>query len=231
MARRLPKLFQSLADTSDDTFDRWFPPNVKQGDNKPSTDARAYVRSVWTQMFSPDATTPTPKNLISTFVSDKNDYANLCKPKTDAYFSKASGKFHVCDKGLAYTTKAEDNSCDKLGSFVSTAMESTTGVLIHEFHHSDQVGDKVTNSVGHIRDITYGPSNCMRLRLGGDNQLTFVNADSYMWFALNAYYNNKCGKKYGDPIVTTEDFEDGTQQAEESNEYDATLASGIFAGV
>ena len=67
--------------------------------------------------------------------------------------------------------------------------------------------------------------------MGGDNQKTFINADSYMWFALNAYYNNKCGRKFGDPIVTTEAFEDVIEQAEESPEYNAELSRGIFAGV
>lgn len=71
----------------------------------------------------------------------------------------------------------------------------------------------------------------MRLRGSSDKQDTFVNADSYKWFALNAYYDSKCNKKFGDPLITTEDFEESLAELEDSPLYDPELASGSLAGV
>lgn len=55
----------------------------------------------------------------------------------------------------------------------------------------------VDRSVGHITDVIYGPSNCMRLRKNthlNRNQFTSINADSYTWFALvsNSAFGVNC---------------------------------------
>ncbi|EME44010.1 hypothetical protein DOTSEDRAFT_24113 [Dothistroma septosporum NZE10] len=113
-------------------------------------------------------------------------------------------------------------------------MQSITAFPSHEFHHSNEVGGKAPNSVGHIGDITYGPSNCFRLRkvsTESNNQKTFMNADSYKWFAMNAYYDSKCGKTFGDPEITTADSDEGNAEAERSIEYMPEVVSGGFVGV
>lgn len=89
----------------------------------------------------------------------------------------------------------------------------------------------MANSVGHITDVEYGASTCMRLAKGGSKQKTFVNADSYMWMALNAYYNKACNKKFGDPVVTKKDFDKGQARLHGSREYDPAMSAGTLAGV
>lgn len=89
----------------------------------------------------------------------------------------------------------------------------------------------LTVLTGDIVDIQYGAGNCMRLNDGPVKQKTFINADSYKWFALNAYYNSRCHKKFGDPFITSEDFQESTAELEESPLYNATLSSGTLAGV
>ena len=55
----------------------------------------------------------------------------------------------------------------------------------------------VDRSAGHITDVVYGPSNCMRLCKNAHlsrNQFTFINADSYTRFALvsNSVFGVNC---------------------------------------
>lgn len=71
----------------------------------------------------------------------------------------------------------------------------------------------------------------MRLNEGPKKQDTFINADSYKWFALNAYYNKRCNKNFGDPFITTEDFEAGMAELEDSPLYDPAISDGVLAGV
>jgi len=71
----------------------------------------------------------------------------------------------------------------------------------------------------------------MRLAKGPRSQEAFVNADSYKWFALNAFYNSYCGTTFGIPLVTEADFDAGEAQLLSSPEYNATLSDGSLAGV
>ena len=71
----------------------------------------------------------------------------------------------------------------------------------------------------------------MRLAKGSDSQKTFINAESYKWFALNAFYNSYCGNPFGIPFVTEADFDAGMAELENSPEYNATLSEGVLAGV
>jgi hypothetical protein len=113
-------------------------------------------------------------------------------------------------------------------------MRSLATTLVHEVMHSNAAGDSAPNSAGHIKDLVYNPGNCYRLRNAKsrvNKQRTFINADSYEWLAVNAYYNNVCGKDCQDPDITTADFKEGMAETYESKEYDAALTSGIFAYV
>jgi len=225
----MQKGIESVANSDDKTFDRWFPPTVKVKGG--SIDARGYVSGVYRQLLQPDPTTPKPKATVATIVNDKDDYAKTCKTNTYAYFTRDIGRFHVCDKGLKQPTAATDIKCQDLGTQVSSKMESLTSTIVHEFMHWDKTGDTAPNSVGHITDVIYGAGSCSRLRDGGDKQKTFINADSYMWMAVNAYYNSICGKSFGDPYITSEDFEESDATLLESPEYDVNVSSGVLAGV
>lgn len=222
----------AVADTTDDTYDRWFPTNVKQGDGKPSVDGRGYVSNVYRQVLAPGAN-PSPQPRVKTLTHDHNNFGKACKPNTYAYMVGTSGQFHVCKpKGLLDEPMiAAPANCSNFGTQVSKAMDSLSATLIHEFMHWNQVGEQVPNSVGHITDVEYGPSSCMRLARGADKQKTFINADSYAWMAVNAYYNSVCNKKFGDPLVTQEDFDDGQARLMDSLEYNPAVSDGALAGV
>lgn len=84
---------------------------------------------------------------------------------------------------------------------------------------------------GHIWDVAYGPPTCMRLNKGPKKNKTFNNADSYKWFALNAYYNKVCGKAFTDPVVTEAEFEVCYLELIQSPQYDAADADGSLTGV
>jgi hypothetical protein len=231
----MQRALESIANTDDTTFNRWFPEDVDvPGKDKP-IDARGYVSGVFRQLLQASAASPAAKEVIKDFVNDKNDYSKEpCGPTTKAYFTASTNTFHVCPAGLALPTAATDVDCSKLGDKISRDMRSLTATLVHEFMHSNAGGDSAPNSAGHIKDVIYNPGNCYRLRNAKsrvNQQMTFINGDSYKWLAVNAYYNSACGKDFQDPEITTADFEEGMAETYESNEYDAALTSGIFAYV
>jgi hypothetical protein len=69
------------------------------------------------------------------------------------------------------------------------------------------------------------------MKKGPDSQKAFINADSYKWFALNAYYNKVCNKSFADAAITTEDFTDSNAELLDSPEYSEVQSSGVLAGV
>lgn len=234
----MQKALESIANSEDTTFDRWFPQDVDVPGNANPIDARGYVSGVFRQLLQPDANSPAAKEAIKNTVNDKNDFGKSgqgnCGDTTKAYTSSSTNTFHVCPAGLALPTAATDIQCSSLGDKVSQDMRSLTATLVHEFMHLDAAGDSAPNSAGHIKDVIYNPSNCHRLRNAksrSNQQKTFINADSYKWLAVNAYYNSVCGKSFQDPEVTSADFESGWAETEASNEYDVALTSGIFEGV
>ncbi|KAK4983642.1 hypothetical protein LTR50_007099 [Elasticomyces elasticus] len=222
----------AVVDTADDTYKRWFPEEVDQPNNKSQVDGRDYVGSVYRRLLAPGAT-PTPQPRVTRLVHDHDDFEHECEPYDQAYMVGAEGKFHVCKpEGLIDQPMiAAPANCSHFGELVSDDMDSLSGTLIHEFMHWNEVGDKVANSVGYITDVVYGSSTCMRLAKGGSSQKTFINADSYMWMALNAYYNKVCNKKFGDPEVTKKDFDKGEARLLASREYDPAVSDGVLAGV
>ncbi|KAK6439344.1 hypothetical protein LTR95_004450 [Oleoguttula sp. CCFEE 5521] len=222
----------SLRDTDDLTFNTWFPKTLERENFSP-LDARGYVEGVITRMFAPGLEPPAPKAIVAKFISEKDDISLTCeKDKTvHAYFVKDQGRFHVCPTGLEGVTGASEIDCGKLGNRVGRGMESLTQTLVHEFFHSNLVGDKAPSSAGHIVDIIYGSSGCMRMVKGDKAQEAFINADSYTWFATNAYYNSVCERKFSLPEVTQEDFDYSEAELLASPEYDAALSDGVLAGV
>jgi hypothetical protein len=85
-------------------------------------------------------------------------------------------------------------------------MRSLTATFVHEFMHSNAAGDSAPNSTGHIKDVVYNPGDCYRLRNAKsrvNQQRTFINADSYKWLAVNAYYKSVCRKDLQSPDITT----------------------------
>lgn len=234
----MQKALEAIANNEDKSFDRWFPSDIDVPGRDQSIDARGYVSGVFRQLLQADATSPAAKEAIKNTVNDKNDFGNSgkgnCGASTKAYTSSSTNTFHVCPAGLALPTSATDVKCSNLGDKVSDDMRSLTSTLVHEFMHLNAAGDSAPNSAGHIKDIIYGPSNCHRLRntkSRSNQQKAFINADSYKWLAVNAYYNSVCGKDFQDPETTSADFEAGMAETEASNEYDPALTSGIFAYV
>ncbi|KAM0690173.1 hypothetical protein Q7P36_008940 [Cladosporium allicinum] len=234
----MQKALESIANSDDKTFDRWFPDDVDVPGKDQPIDARGYVSGVFRQLLQADATSPIPKEAIKNTVNDKNDFGKdgkgNCGATTKAYTRASTNTFHVCPAGLALPTAATDIDCSKLGDKISQDMRSLTATLVHEFMHLNAAGDSAPSSAGHIKDVVYNPSNCNRLRNAKSHvnqQKTFINADSYKWLAVNAYYNSACGKEFQDPEISTADFEEGMAETYESNEYDAALTDGIFAYV
>lgn len=233
----MQKALESIANNEDKTFDRWFPENVG-ADESNAIDARGYVSGVFRQLLQADANSPAAKEAIKNTINDKNDFGQdgkgNCGSTTKAYTKASTNTFHVCPAGLALPTAATDVKCSDLGDKVSEDMRSLTATLVHEFMHLNAAGDSAPNSAGHIKDVIYGSSNCHRMRNAksrGNQQKAFVNADSYKWLAVNAYYNSVCGKDFQDPEITTADFEAGWAETVASNEYDAELSSGVLAYV
>jgi len=232
----MQKAVESIANTDDHTFDRWFPEDVDVPSNNNPIDARGYVSGVFRQLLQADADSPAAKDVIKRLMNDKVDYGNKgngnCGKDTRAYTTRKVLKFHVCPAGLALPRAAADIQCSDLGDKVSRAMESLTSTLVHEFMHIREAGDQAPNSAGHIGDPAYGPSSCHRIRRSrhrSQSQKTFINADSYKWLAVNAYYNSVCDKEFQDAEVTSADFLEGMAETFESPEYDPAVTFGIFA--
>ena len=132
--------------------------------------------------------------------------------------------FHVYQPGrlLNLPMIADQANCSSFGTTVSRKMDSLSTTLIHEFMHWNLVGDMVPNSVGHIRDVSYGPHRCKTLAQDkANNQKTFVNADSYKYMAINAYYNSVCNTKFGDPVFSLQEYFESEIELRESPEYSA----------
>jgi len=185
---------------NDPTINRWFPQSTG------STDSRTYVVNVFDRLLRPSTrnSAARPRSIVSDFVSVRQDWNNWCGTE-NAYFHGPSGAFHICEDALNnYNTKARENRCEDLGTRVSEQMMSVTGLQVHEFCHSYEVGPRVPNSQGHIEDIEWGPGQSHRLAKGqiqGKSAVqAFISADNYMYFALNAYYNKACGWQFGDPL-------------------------------
>lgn len=244
----IQKAIESLANTEDNTYKTWFPDTVTG--NKKSV--RDFLTGVFTQLFDSSASPAAPLPYVASFVCDNKDFGGvtgqgICDSVTTSYFNRGSAKFHVCPFGFSVQpTKATDIKCSDLGDVVSSKMQSLTSTLVHEFMHSENPGAATPNGkwqesppesfhadsdLEKIQDVQYGASSCMRLAKGKSAQDTFVNADSYQWFAVNAFYNSYCGNPFGIPVVTQADFDAGQAELLSSPEYNAALSDGSLAGV
>jgi len=139
-AQVLQKAIESLDNTKDPTFDRWFPSQAGDGSNN----ARAYVKGVFGQLFEASPTSPAPKSIVAEIVNLARDAGKLCKGSTRAYFGPTTGRFHVCRQGLLQRTLPWEISCEELGDAVSTKMMSLTGTILHEFLHWQIVDEAAT---------------------------------------------------------------------------------------
>ncbi|KAK6441975.1 hypothetical protein LTR95_001784 [Oleoguttula sp. CCFEE 5521] len=179
----------SLRDASDDTFTRWFPTQFYGLENCTVT-SLDYVEGVFEMLFYVDPRFP--KSVVAGFVKERDDFSCLCvcdgrRSKVAAYFDTPSSRFYFCPSN--YTMAASKIECAGLGHAISERMNSLTLKLVHEFLHSELIAEKAPSTLGHIGDVAYHPVACVRLAQGMDRQRAFLNADSYAWFATNAYYN------------------------------------------
>lgn len=234
----MQKALESIENSFDKTFDRWFPEDFDlPGQDKP-INARDHVGDVFRQLLQADTKFPTAKDTIKNAVVDRKDFwldgngKGYCTKGRGAYMSRSEPHFHICPTGLKWPTAASNIKCADLGDKVSLHMHSLTGLLLHEFMHLQAAGEFAPNSTGHINDWVYAPGNCYRLRNGGnreDQQKTFTNADSYTWLAANAYYNSVCGKEFGLPNVLSDITFTRKQDAEAEMEDDAAVAFDTLA--
>jgi hypothetical protein len=87
---------ESIANTDDTTFNRWFPEDVDVPGRDNPIDARGYVSGVFRQLLQACATSPAANQVIINFVNDKNDYSKEPRgPTTEAYFTASINTFHV----------------------------------------------------------------------------------------------------------------------------------------
>lgn len=99
------------------------------------------------QLLNMNIDPPAPLPYVTSFTCDNVDYGGPqaqgeCDGFTPSYFSRLSGKFHVCPFGIeSQPTRATDIECSDLGDVVSSKMQSLTSTLIHEFMHSQNAGD------------------------------------------------------------------------------------------
>ena len=102
-------------------------------------------------------------------------------------------------------------TCCMLDDWSSNVMLPTGGVVLHEFLHweyltSGALGLNDQREPQSIRDWNYppepnvsppdgyGPNNCALLRARGDSA-PLLNADSYVWYALEAFWRKACPGK------------------------------------
>lgn len=71
----MQKALESMSNTDDTTFSRWFPEDVDVPGKDNPIDARGYVSGVFRQLLQASTTSPTAKEVIKNFVNDKNDYS------------------------------------------------------------------------------------------------------------------------------------------------------------
>ena len=104
----------------------------------------------------------------------------------------------------AYTPALEFLSCDQLDNFVSLKMMVPGSMLLHELMHWARLtlahAELTVVDWNAAKDPNvnppsgYGPYHAELLQKQKKDPV--INADSYVWFALEAYWSEKCGRTF-----------------------------------
>lgn len=105
---------------------------------------------------------------------------------------------NVCPTGAwHYLPDLSAIKCNLLGDHVSGRMFSLDAMLLHEWTHWDAL--QLCNYSTHIGDSAFGPVDAQLANLQKSGQDPTRNADSYKWFALEAFYTHRCAKSFLPP--------------------------------
>ncbi|KAH8726003.1 hypothetical protein GQ44DRAFT_771584 [Phaeosphaeriaceae sp. PMI808] len=159
-------------------------------------------------VFTDDYWKPTDAQIPGVGADGTIPFCNIDKDgKTGtAYFKRTDDKkpaMHFCDKVWERTDLASltADSCSKLGSVISTVVDQ----------HYPRIGkDAVGSQIG---DVVYDAYQCRALAANEDEEQqkkTIVNADTYVWFALEIAFTEICGKSFSGPRDKRDD--DDTNQ-------------------
>jgi hypothetical protein len=95
--------------------------------------------------------------------------------------------------------------CDSFDTFPSTKLDSLSRIAMHEMLHYPSVGkqSEVEADIVDARNEdeigAYGPVRCHGLVDPDDDPAkTEINADSYAWMAVDAYWSFACSSTPGD---------------------------------
>ncbi|KAF2676249.1 hypothetical protein K458DRAFT_352043 [Lentithecium fluviatile CBS 122367] len=169
-------------------------------------------------VFTEDYWKPTDAQIPGVGADGTKPYCTLEKDgKTGtAYFKRTDDKkpaMHFCDKVWDRTDLATltADSCSKLGDHVSTAAWTKNFIganVLHEYMHYPRIGkDAVGTQIG---DVVYDAFQCRALAVNDDveqRKKTIVNADTYVWYALEIAFTELCAKDFAGPRDERDDDE------------------------
>ncbi|KAK2766839.1 hypothetical protein FQN54_006153 [Arachnomyces sp. PD_36] len=101
-------------------------------------------------------------------------------------------KMVICPPAWGFTgLDHPDKTCQNFGDAVSDRMEPFGATLLHEYtHYQDLVAPPLDKGTG---DQKYGYRDSRSLH---DRMDSFYNADTYSWFAIEAYWSQECQRAY-----------------------------------
>ncbi|CAI6277877.1 unnamed protein product [Periconia digitata] len=191
------------------------------GDNKDGTGADINGDVL---VFPDDYWTPSKKEIGDGNTDGNTPFCSIdINGKTGtAYYKPTQDKkpgMHYCDKvwdRKNLKTLLEDN-CKALGNHISTVLWTKQFIganVLHEFMHYPKVGKKAVDEL--IRDYKYDAWQCRYMSSNSDKspidmkgrkweELTIVNADTYVWYALDIAFEELCQKKFSGPRSEKDD--------------------------
>jgi hypothetical protein len=96
-------------------------------------------------------------------------------------------------------------TCNTLGDTTSWRMNTLGSTILHEWTHIVPLVGQALASTHRPIDSTVDTLNgnsvygCVQTQAIADNEEAFYIADSYVWFAMEAFWSKKCGKTFGKP--------------------------------
>ena len=125
----------------------------------------------------------------------------------DAFKKKAIGKLNGADPSKSSDAR-HFIDCDTLtqNGHVSYLMNALGATLLHEYTHYDELTKHIFQAKPIVdQDDGYGPYNVYG-RLNKNTQ-AYLNADSYMYYAVHSYFADKCGFDFQAPRSGTDDVD------------------------
>ena len=175
-----------------------------------------FVREVFKDMFRPDMVGPSPlfSKMTIWLGSKPNAHFDYCEDldilsytEQDPHHPENNVDLIVCAQGMVLGV-LEDKSCNFLSDHVDDTFLTLGGDLIHEYVHWAALVRSalklkhpeplyIGDWLGPDPADGYGPYNVLKVREKHD---PLDNADSFRWFATEAYFHQTCrpsGPQYG----------------------------------